>query len=199
MSKLYDPETPLHWALFHSLESDLIEISRNIEFCEKHYHVYSVELTRLLLSIGAEVDSVAKELCRIIDHKKKPKDIDKYREIITSEWPKLYDVTVCFSRYNLKFQPWKNWKNNDSPQWWKDHNKVKHERSKNYDKANLGNVLEGLAGLFCLCCYLYKNKLSKGAISPAANILYFDEPFTYAMCVTEIGTFTTSIEFPPQS
>jgi hypothetical protein len=188
-----EPKTPIHWALFHSLESDLIALSRFIEIDPNHNGVYSVELTRMLLSIGAEVDSVAKELCLKKDPDSTLRTIKDYERIILQHIPNIHQVGVCFSRYNISLFPWSSWGNYESPIWWQEHNDVKHERSSNYDKANLGNVLNGLAGLFCLCFYLYEEDFAEGLITPDPSILYFDQPFCYGLVIQNRGPSTTSI------
>jgi len=43
-----------------------------------------------------------------------------------------------------------------NPPWWKGYNSVKHERSKYYSEANLGNVLESAAGLLVLLVYFHQ-------------------------------------------
>jgi len=151
------PKTPIHWGLFTSLEDDLINLSRYIEINEDNFDTYSIELARLFLSISSEIDSVAKELCKKINPSNIPNNIVGYSEIILPHYSFLTNVSVCFNRYDLEMKPWIHWNNNTSPEWWKDHNKVKHSRSTEYRKANLKNVLSSLAGLFSLCVCLYDN------------------------------------------
>lgn len=147
----------------------------------------------MLLSIGAEVDSVAKELCLKKDPNSTLRNIKDYEKIILQYIPNIHQVSICFSRYNIKITPWSSWNNSESPIWWQQHNDVKHERSSNYEKANLGNVLSGLAGLFCLCFYLYEEDFNKGLITPSPNILYFDQPFSYSLVIHDRGPTTTGI------
>ena len=61
-------------------------------------------------------------------------------------------------RYNLKFTPWDEWHNNESPSWWRFYNKIKHERHQYYEEANLENVLNAMAGLFLLVLHYYRNE-----------------------------------------
>ena len=53
-----------HLNYFSCLEDDLLELSRWIEFTEENEETYSIELARLLMTVAAEADVVAKELCR---------------------------------------------------------------------------------------------------------------------------------------
>jgi hypothetical protein len=49
-----------HWALFQTIDEDLHEYPRYLEFQEDNFRPYSVNLARLYLSIGSEIDIVAK-------------------------------------------------------------------------------------------------------------------------------------------
>ncbi|HBB6794409.1 TPA: hypothetical protein KB899_002331, partial [Enterococcus faecium] len=61
----------------------------------------------------------------------------------------------------------------DTPDWWKIYNRVKHGRSSNYKEANLENVLYALASLYLLEEYLHKKVILEGEvdfISPESNL-----------------------------
>ena len=47
--------------------------------------MFSVELVRLYLAIGSEIDVVLKELCKKINPKSKAIKINEYKETITPE------------------------------------------------------------------------------------------------------------------
>ena len=51
---------PHDWNYFFCLEEDIIALSRWIDFSAENERVYSIELARLLMTAGAEVDVVAK-------------------------------------------------------------------------------------------------------------------------------------------
>ena len=51
---------PPDWNYSFCLEEDIIALSRWIEFSAENERVYSIELARLLMTAGAEVDVVAK-------------------------------------------------------------------------------------------------------------------------------------------
>ena len=56
---------------------------------------------------------------------------------------------------SIVLEPLKEWNYNkpNSPGWWKVYNKIKHDRSNNFKKANLYNVLMGLTSLFLIEMY----------------------------------------------
>ncbi len=151
-----------YWHYFISLEDEIVKISRFIEISEDNYAVYSVELTKLFLSICSEVDVVAKLLCKEADIDLFNKErgnrnptINTYRIVISAKFPQFHEASVKIPFYNLSFMPWDAFKDNTSPEWWKQYNGVKHERNLDFKNANLKNVLFSMAGLMVLLVYLY--------------------------------------------
>jgi len=55
----------------------------------------------------------------------------------------------------LHFKPWNKWRSDNTPDWWRQHKNVKHQRSDFYHQANLKNVLEALAALYIVNIYLH--------------------------------------------
>ena len=150
----------IHWNYFLALEDDLKEVSRFIEFSEENFSVYSIELAHLLFAASSEVEVVAKQLCKQVDPKSKPKDIDDLRIILMgSEFENIADTPIFAPRFGLKFNPWENWKSGNSPDWWKSYNKVKHERHQSFNKATLENSLNAIAALLVLTYKYYHSTL----------------------------------------
>ena len=154
-------KTTLYWNYYLALEKDLETVSRYIEFNNNNWDTYSIELARLLLTTSAEVDVVIKELCKMLDASAKNNNIIDYKNTIKKHLPILFNETVYLNRFGLKFQPWINWENNDSPNWWQSYNKVKHERNQHYEKANLINTLNSFGALLITNLYYYKTKKEK--------------------------------------
>ena len=71
--------TRLHWNYFLALERDLEKVARFIEFSEKNFSVYSIELAHLLFAAASEVDVVAKQLCEHINSTAPRENIVDYR------------------------------------------------------------------------------------------------------------------------
>ncbi|MGL4500014.1 MAG: hypothetical protein ACRCU2_13200, partial [Planktothrix sp.] len=114
------------------------------------------------------------------------KDYNDFRGIYSS----LIDANIIIPVYNLKFEPWKEWNNppdpadinnekpsrdNDNPpQWWTYHNKIKHHRissiptkeNKYYKAATLYNALSSVAGLMCLLFHYYPEIQPSGSGAP---------------------------------
>lgn len=156
----------MHWEFFLSLEDDLLKISRYIEITSDNFGCYSIELARLLLSASSEVDVVAKQICKQLNNKSRARSIGSYMHEITGTYREIGDFEVLLKRFQLTLTPWTNWCNDKSPYWWTDHNKVKHRRHQDFEKASLGNVLNATAGLFVLLLYFYKSKAEMAELEP---------------------------------
>ncbi len=151
-----------HWHYFILLEDEIVKISRFIEISEDNYAVYSIELTKLFLSICSEVDVAAKLLCKEADISlfnietgDRNPTMETYRTVIRTKFPQFHEANVRIPFYNLSFIPWQAFNDNTSPEWWKQYNGVKHERNLNFKNANLENVLFSMSGLMVLLVYLY--------------------------------------------
>ena len=149
-----------HWQFFESLDDELLSLSRIVDFDKENFSTHSVHLTRMYLSICSEIDVVAKLLCSRIASKEKAKTIDDYRSLITDFYPKFPELKIVMPIHGLEFQPWIDWSLGINPPWWTSHNKVKHERDKYYQDANLGNVLSSAAGLLIVLVYYHQPELS---------------------------------------
>jgi hypothetical protein len=140
-SKLVKPNSPkpsllVHWSFFETIDADLHEYSRYLEFDEANFAAYSVNFARLYLSICSEIDVILKMLCKHLGQPAKGgSDIGTVRVLIRP--------------MNWLFVPWFEWKTTekDNPPWWRSYNDVKHERNVYFAQANLKNVLLSASGL----------------------------------------------------
>lgn len=161
-----------HWTYLLALERDVDRISRFIEFDARNWDCFSIEIARVLLAASAEVDVVAKALCQVIDPASAAENIHAYRDEIVPWCAVLPDFAVALPRFGLQLKPWTEWsKKKGVPLWWTAYNKTKHERATNYEKANLKNLLNSVAGLYVLVLYLYKEKAKKGQLIPSPQLL----------------------------
>lgn len=148
-----------HLNYFLCLESDILGISRWIEFSLDNESVYSIELARLLMTAASEADVLAKGLCRIIDATRSASSINAYQSVLCEAFPTLPDSLVEIPRFGLEFRPWSNWHEPDSPpDWWTGNNKVKHHRAEHFKQANLKNVLNASAGLLVLLILYHRSQ-----------------------------------------
>lgn len=161
-----------HWNYLIAIERNLEEISRYVEFDERNFDCFSIEIARLLLASAAEVDVVCKQLCKRINQKSKADNINKYRTEITIVYPIISDFKILLPRFGLTLTPWDEWKKTGGvPFWWTAYNKIKHHRDSHYDRASLKHALNAVAGLFVMVLYLYKDKATQGLLFPVPQLL----------------------------
>lgn len=174
----------IHWNYFIAIDSDIEYLARYIEFTEANFATHSIELVRLLLSVASEVDVIAKLLCKKLSPNAPRKDINDYRDVLTSSLPKeIYNLNVCMPISGLKLTPWLNWSRSDNPDWWRAYNKVKHERSLHFAKANLKNVLNAVSGLYILLLYLYEQDAKNLRLIPNPRLFKLADNFVADWCV----------------
>ena len=161
-------KVPSHWNYFLSVEEDLIKMSRWIEFDKANSDCYSTELARLLMVASAEVDVVAKMLCKAIDPATNAGSINAYQDVIKTAYKQIHLEKIEMPKYGLTLTPWNEWKKKASPPiWWQANNKVKHHRSDYFSQATLKNALNSVGGLFVLLTLYYGRELP--SISPAPS------------------------------
>jgi hypothetical protein len=166
-----------HWDYYLTVMDDLHEVSRFVEFTSSNFRTYSIEFVRLLLSVGSEVDVVAKLLCEQVKPRETARNIDDYRQIIMAEHPLLSTVEITAPKYGLTFTPWSGWETGQNPKWWTTYNNVKHHRNTYYADASLENVLRGSSALCALLGYLYTESFASKFIW--RPLLFFDDKYAF--------------------
>lgn len=161
----------LHWNYFLALESDLERLSRYVEFTVDNYATYSLEMAHLLLASASEVDVVLKGLCKKIQPRRKPQNIEQYRKIVAPQFPKLSSMKIRIPRYGLDITPWDNWQSDQAPDWWRAYNRVKHQRDSYFSEAKLQYTVAVVAGLFAVVLYFYQEEAEKGHLVPSPKLL----------------------------
>jgi hypothetical protein len=165
-----------HWNYLLAIEGDLERLSRFIDFDERNFDCFSIEISRILLASGAEVDVVCKQICKKINSKSSAGSIYAYQNEILASYPNIPDFIVLLPRYGLTLTPWSNWKaQNNPPDWWTAYNKIKHHRDSQYHRANLQNALNAVCGLFIMVLYLYREKAEEGELGPSPKLLHVSE------------------------
>lgn len=165
-----------HWSFFLALEHDLEQLSRYIEFSQSNFACFSLEIARVLLAAGAEVDVVCKQLCKKLNPRSRAASIGTYRTELTTGISVLSSWEVQVPRFGLVLHPWDEWKNPDGiPFWWTAYNKTKHHRHTDFKSANLKNAINAVAGLFVVILYLYREQAEEALLLPAAQ-LFRPEP-----------------------
>ena len=163
-----------YWRYYLSLESQVVELERFIEFdLRDNGNTYSARLLELYQAICSEVDVIGKILAKECNASFVPNGktgIKNWWLFIQNSYGSIQSEQVFFKKMTII--PWKRFfvEKKDSryvissavadssiPAWWTSYNKVKHSRTDNdcngfayYSHANLKNVIYALAGLYIL-------------------------------------------------
>jgi hypothetical protein len=151
------------------MESDFLEFTEYIPYCNRNLKTYSPKLTGLLLQIGGYVDSAFKEMADFF--KSRAYTRKRGRKVRSEAIGNIVDGFCFFeSIYNLssnygghliakldlvgdkEFFPFGQWSsvNFEKLTWWEAYNKVKHQYSLHVKKASFNNILEGLSAALLL-------------------------------------------------
>lgn len=151
-----------HWNYFLTIEEDISHLSRWIEPAEANFNCYSLEIARLLMVTAAEVDVLAKLVCKKINSESTASSINLYQNEIQAQFPGVHNATVLIPKFGLTLKPWDSWSAARTPPfWWQDYNKVKHHRSDHFHKATLKNLLNAVAALLLLEILYYQEQVSE--------------------------------------
>ncbi|MCQ2459727.1 MAG: hypothetical protein MJ081_05055, partial [Ruminococcus sp.] len=131
----------------------------------KNYAVFSNHFISMYLTICSEIDSVADEFCKNLNIGAKERFgiNNKINHILTKyNNIKNWRCSTKFPNEGINFVPFAKFTDNESADWWKVYNNIKHKRTEkngeqyNYELANLKNVLHALSALYLL---LYKLRM----------------------------------------
>ncbi len=161
-----------HWNYLLALDADLAQLARYVEFHQDNFACFSLEIARVLMAASAEVDVVAKQLCKVLQPESTAENILAYRDVIRAAVPQIPRFRLAIPRYGLSLVPWAEWKEVEGvPLWWTANNKVKHERHIHFHEACLKHALNALGGLLVLLLFLYRERATQGQLVPAPQII----------------------------
>ncbi len=147
-----------YWEYFLSLESDLEQCSKYVDFSQTNFNSNSVEFAKIIMMASAEIDTIAKEICKLINNRSNARNINQYASEILNQYPNLISLEIEIPRYSLSFKPWDRWSSSSSPTWWKSYNNIKHNRTANFSEATLKNAILSVSGLLTMILYFYDEK-----------------------------------------
>lgn len=151
----------IHWNYFLAIESDFEKISRYIEFTESNMDTFSIELARIIMASVQEIDGIMKKLCSLVSPRGNSNNINDYKDIIMSTIPEFSNEEAHIPRFGMNSKPWENWNGSDmeNPVWWKANNKIKHDRTQYFEKANLRNAFNSVGALLITTLHYYKHEI----------------------------------------
>lgn len=160
-----------HWKYYLMLEKRFIDSIEFVELHESNFHAFSNGYALLIQAIGAELDTVFKELCGFNTSDRKT--IADYAQHILSSTPDITDRKIVVQEYDIEIQPFMNW-NVKQPaqtlQWWNAFTAIKHNRFDQLQQAKQENVLNILGAL-----YLVEMMYLKAITENTPELDVFDE------------------------
>lgn len=191
------------WPIYKQIEDEFRQLSFYINIDRKQLKTYSIKIADLILRTVAECENISKALCqkkgiKFIDKKGQIRSfvnfaeyIEKLNEIFALERKHVSFIysNASENTFDSKHQPFrkitigKNKKNIETWTWYHSYNSIKHDRIKNYENANLENLISGMAALFLLNIY-YKNAVFYEKNSYELNVIIGKiESFSEVFCL----------------
>jgi hypothetical protein len=164
-----------YWPIYERLEQELCRLSFSVAFCDAHLTVYSQNLADLLLRTCSECENAGKSLCSDKGLVSKGVDVAQmnFPAVANAITTRLSDMSVKqvaiiwpYHSFTIaSVRPFDNWNgtSNSNPKWFNAYNSVKHDRIAHAADANLGNVINALAGLFVLNMWLRESDIVRDA------------------------------------
>lgn len=181
----HDEFLKLYWKQYISLEKDLLNMEDYVAIDSKNYACFSNNFAKIYMMACSELDSLTDIFANIVKEqyaveKPTPKTFPWRVDMLLKAYKKLHDYRVVTNDRvgELNFVPFKNFKENEADDWWKDYNLVKHNRTEmnsggkyNYEKANLKNTMTALAALY-LICFLFSSYMNEDEANlvPESNL-----------------------------
>ena len=169
-----------HWRFFEALDDDLHRLARYIEPVPDNFNCYSTEIARLFLSTCSETDVVLRMICRSLNDEK-ASSISSYRTTVTSRYTHFCHTKVEIPEYGISIRPWEHWLTQDSPSWWQDYNKVKHQRDAYFGRSSLYNLLAASGGLLVALFYQSQDVLYTEGFTPRFRFMHFHSEWAQIM------------------
>ena len=143
-----------YWRMFLVLERELVEALDYVELDANNYATTSIVFSKLLLSIGAEMDNVFRECSGLVGRS----SIEQYYNSIVNKYPAIISQQVQVRDTTIILKPYDGWNGSQPAQslvFWQKYNELKHDRVLNAQNASLESVLNALAGLFAIEMYRF--------------------------------------------
>lgn len=152
----FDEYNKIYWRMYLALEKELVETLYYVELNTNNYSTTSMKFSKLLLSIGAEIDNVFRECTGLTGRS----DIEFYYNNITTKYSSIISQQVKIKDESIVIMPYDGWngtKPSKSLVFWDKYNELKHDRVLHSQNASLETVLNALAGLFIIEMYRFND------------------------------------------
>ena len=158
----------LYWSIYKNLEYEVLSLAKLIHFDDNQLSVYSVRIADLLIRCAVEIEAISKDLYEknggnMVDDDGKEKQLlfdADCLNFLEDKW-RLGKKQICIISMDSYFENEENkvltplHKANirGKCDWKKAYQAVKHNRSKNLQKASIKHLLRALAALYLLNIY----------------------------------------------
>lgn len=145
----------MYWRYYISIEEMLRKTSQYVSPSKENKKTYSDEFAKIILLSCSEIDSILKLLCKLnnIIHDDKKYNMNIYAEAI-DKIRRVRELAYCpelYTSVNEKvlvvypFQKLNKTKPYAGLDWWRDYQKIKHNRIENAECGNLYNAVSAVA------------------------------------------------------
>lgn len=139
----------------HLIITDLYTLFNYVEPCDNNMRTYSHRIYELLLRTATEFETNCKGILKANGYSVDERSMNMPNDYFKiSSAVKLSEYRVIFHRWATihEFKPFSAWNTSSysSLGWYKDYNDVKHNRLEQFEKANLGNLMDSIAALLCI-------------------------------------------------
>ena len=139
---------------FIALERELEGSFNYIEPEAANLDCYGAKFVALINSIGVEFESLAKALIKCRRPEANVGHIGEVKQHLLELFPNICSNEVEITRLNECRSPFEEWANGERLGWWSNFTDIKHNRIGNFEKANLGTVLDAMCCLIVIILYL---------------------------------------------
>lgn len=150
------PQAEMHSLLAsaHLIVRDLYEVLDFVEPHNDNEKTYSHRIYELFLRTATEFESNCKGILIANGYNKPVDELKAFDYFKIARAARLSEYVVTFHRWSplREFKPFAQWadSNYKSLSWYKSYNSVKHNRYNCFNEANLGNLMNSVAGLLCI-------------------------------------------------
>ena len=133
------------------VEQQFFEVLRTIPL-ENHATVFSPKLYNILQNSCVQVENMLRLLCDKFELHNERRKFPIYYKLLYNI---LRDQCITLIKPQGSIYPFKITDNSESPFWWTDYNKSKHELPEGFRQGNLGNATYALGASYAVHCMAY--------------------------------------------
>jgi hypothetical protein len=137
---------------YHAIENDLRRVFEFVEPHDRNDNVFSTRLYEIFLRASTEFESNCKSILSANGYTRSGDwNMNDYKKIEAATRLSEYQIQLTiWSDAPRVLKPLAHWSSGGSLPWYQDYNKVKHNRTDEFERANLKNTLDAVAALFAI-------------------------------------------------